>query len=110
MARAEERLQSGTDLLSAPGENCPHMSNDHPTICTEKPQTPCRKCPEYLDGLCDLIPWDVEKITEAQKRLLDLYRKRDAWYNELDPIYAKIHSFDDPIQDALKEVREEQGR
>ena len=105
-----DRLEKQPDLLSVNGKSCPYVSNDHPPVCQQPPQTSCLKCPEYLDGLTDLLPWDVETMTENQKDLLVLYKKRDAWYDELDPIYAKVHSLDDPIQEALKRVRREQGR
>lgn len=102
------KRERGLDLLSTPNEFCPHVGNDHPPMCQQPPNTSCLKCPIRLDGMCNLIPWD--KMTEAMEILLALYKKRDAWYAELDPIYKKIHSYDDPIQKQLKVVREEQGR
>ena len=110
MAKAEERLQSGADLLSVSGEWCPHVSNDHPPVCRQPSGTHCLKCPEYLDGLCDLIPWDEEKMTETQKRLKSHIREKEGYYTELDPIYAKIHAKEDEIQEDLKELRREEGR
>ena len=105
-----DRLKSQPDLLSVPNKNCPYVSNDHPPVCQQPPQTSCLKCPEYLDGLCDLIPWDVETMTEAQKKLKTDLAEREGYYAELDPIYEKIWAKTDEIQEDLREVRDEEGR
>lgn len=98
------------DLLSVPGNKCPYISNDHPKVCTEEPHTSCLKCPEYLDGLCDLIPWDKENMTDNQEKLLALYQERNELYASMDPIYRRIWALADEIGVALGEVRREQGR
>ena len=103
------RLKKIPDLLPVPNESCPYVSNDHPPVCQYKGSS-CLKCPIYLDGICDLIPWDKETMTDDEKTLIHLYKKRDAWYVELDPIYKKIHDLDDPINEYLEKVRRAQGR
>ena len=105
-----DRLKEQPDLLSVPNKNCPYVSNDHPPVCQQPPQTSCLKCPEYLDGLCDLIPWDVETMTEDQKILLDLYKDRNDLYVGIDLSYKKVWAKTDAIQETLKRVRKEQGR
>ena len=110
MARVKERLQSQPDLLSMPNEKCPYVSNDHPPICQQEYNFPCTKCPNYLDGLCDLIPWDKETMTENQGILKLLYKKRDEMEHEIGTLYKVRYVYDDAIYQQLIIVRKEQGR
>ncbi len=103
MAHVEERLSA------LPGEWCPHIKNDHPPICQQDGVKSCLKCPEYLDGKTD-IPLSEELMTENMKMLLILRDKRDSWYAEVDAGYRKVHSYDDPIANYERKVRQEQGR
>ena len=110
MARAKERLQTNPDLLSTPDKRCPYVSNDHPPVCQQPPNFSCTKCANYLDGLCDLIPWDKETMTENERILLLLYKKRDRLEAQIGTLYKVRFVYDDAVQVQLKKVREEQGR
>ena len=102
-------LSGGPDLIPVPGEFCPNVSSDHPPLCQYKGSS-CLKCDNYLDGICDLIPRDVEQMTEDEKDLFVLRKKRDAWYAEIDQIYERIHKLDAPINKLEAKVRKAQGR
>ena len=107
---AGERLKKQLNHLSVPNESCPFVSNNHPPICQQPPMTSCLKCDEYLDGLCDLIPWDEEKMTDAQRRVLELRKRRDKLYFVQDLLYDEIHTVSDELDIALSELKQEEGR
>jgi len=105
-----DRLNEQPDLLSTPNKSCPYVSNDHPPNCMQPPQTSCLKCPEYLDGLCDLIPWGKETMTEDQRILLQLYKKREDNYDVIGKYHRRNWNLEDAIQETLKRIRGAEGR
>ena len=98
------------DPVPVLGRWCPYVSNDHPPVCQQDIIKSCRKCPEYLDGKTDLLPWDDDTMTEDQKTLLTLYKRRDKLYASMDAIYDEIRALADEINVVLKWVKKEQGR
>lgn len=97
------------DLLPNLGKSCHWVFNDHPPMCQYAGNS-CLKCDVYNDELCYLIPYDIGKMTEDEKTLYLLRKKRDALYVELDPIYKKIQALADPINEYLEKVRKARGR